>query len=148
MTTTDQTRRDIGGAVVVKAADVHAEVRYEATMPHAFGIGTHVGSQKLNVHLAYLEPGQATRAHYHLHSDASSYVLEGEATLITYDENYDKTVQHLGAGDFTYVPRGVIHKYINESATTRFAQIGIYNDGIYAEDGMPLGKFYVEPPLT
>lgn len=135
------------GVVVTRSKDVQAGSTYEATMPHAFGVGTHTGSMKLNVHTAYLEPGQATRAHYHLFSDGACYVLEGELLLVTYNENYEKSEQEVDAGDFIYIPRGVIHKFINRSDTKRFANIGIYNDGEYAEDGTPKGKFYVEPPL-
>ena len=138
---------DAAGVVVVQGSEVQAETGYEATMPHGFGIGTQTGSARLNVHTAYLEPGQATRAHFHLYSDAASYILEGELLLLTWNENYEKLEQEVNAGDFLYIPRGVIHKFINRSATKRFANIGIYNDGIYAEDGTPLGKFYVEPPL-
>ncbi len=138
---------DTAGVVVVKGSDVKAETGYEATMPHGFGIGTQTGSPRLNVHTAYLEPGQATRAHFHLHSDGACYVLEGQITLVTYTENYEKLEQKVAAGDFIYIPRGVIHKFINTSTSERFANIGIYNDGVYADDGTPLGKFYVEPPL-
>jgi uncharacterized RmlC-like cupin family protein len=138
---------DTAGVVVVKGSDVKAESGYEATMPHGFGIGTQTGSKTLNVHTAYLEPGQATRAHFHLYSDGACYVLEGEILLVTYNENYEKLEQEVRAGDFIYIPRGVIHKFINRSETKRFANIGIYNDGVYADDGTPLHKYYVEPPL-
>ena len=108
---------DTAGVVVVKGSDVKAESGYEATMPHGFGIGTQTGSKTLNVHTAYLEPGQATRAHFHLYSDGACYVLEGEILLVTYNENYEKLEQVVRAGDFIYIPRGVIHKFINRSET-------------------------------
>ncbi|SFP20435.1 Cupin domain-containing protein [Actinomadura madurae] len=139
---------DAAGVVVVRSADVARETDYEATMPHEFGIGPHTGSARLNVHAAYLPPGARTRAHYHLHSDAAGYVLEGRLRLVTWNEDYERLEQEVSAGDYLYVPRGVIHQFVNASDTERFGVLGIYNDGLYDGNGRPAGKFYTEPPLS
>lgn len=138
---------ELTGIVIVKQSDVDLETTYEATMPHRFGIGIHNGSPRLNVHTAYLEPGMETRAHYHVYSDGAGYLVQGEVTVVSWTHDYERVEYKLSAGDFTFTPRGFVHKMINESKTETAVVLGIYNDGEYDEDGLPLGKFYVEPPL-
>ena len=65
---------------------------YETTMKHYFGVGEWCGSTDVNMHVAYLDPGEETRAHFHLRADIALFVIEGESTMITYDQNYVPTV--------------------------------------------------------
>jgi uncharacterized RmlC-like cupin family protein len=108
-------------------------VTYEKTMTHYFGVGEHCGSTQLNMHIAYLEAGRETRAHFHIRSDIAQYVIEGECTLVTWDQDFNRTERVIRKGDFSFIPRGTIHKDINNSGA-RFGLIAAY-------------KVYVEPPV-
>jgi len=129
-------------AYVTSLDDVRGE-SYETTMSHHFGIGAHCGSTDLNMHVAYLEPGRETRAHFHLRSDIAMLVLEGESTLVTWDQNFNRTERTIKKGDFVFIPRGVIHKDINRSGA-RFGLVACYN---HVGTGPESLKIYVEPPL-
>lgn len=114
---------------------------YETTMDHFFGVGAHCGSHDLNMHVAYLDPGESTRAHYHLRSDIAFYVIEGESTMITWNQDHEPQERVLRQGDFGFIPRGVIHKDINNSGA-RFGLVAAYNN---VGTGPETLKFYVEP---
>lgn len=123
-------------------ADVEAS-SYETTMSHHFGVGEHCGSTDLNMHVAYLEPGEQTRAHYHLRSDIALYVIEGESTMITWNQNHERTERIIKQGDFGFIPRGTIHKDINNSGA-RFGLVAAYNN---VGTGPETLKVYAEDPL-
>lgn len=124
-------------------ADLEA-ASYETTMSHFFGVGAHCGSRQLNMHVAYLEPGQQTRAHFHLRSDIALYVIEGESRMITWNQNYERVERVIKKGDFGFIPRGTIHKDINHT-TERFGLVAAYNN---VGTGPETLKIYVEDPLT
>ncbi len=116
---------------------------YETTMAHYFGVGEHCGSTDLNMHVAYLDPGEETRAHYHIRSDIALFVIEGESVMITWDQNHVATEHHLKKGDFAFIPRGTIHKDINTSSA-RFGLVAAYNN---VGTGPETLKVYVEEPI-
>jgi quercetin dioxygenase-like cupin family protein len=58
--------------------------------------------------------GTATPLHIHHHEDETFYVIEGRITVLVGDERIE-----LGAGDFAFVPRGVVHAYVVRSERAR-----------------------------
>lgn len=116
---------------------------YETTMKHYFGVGSWCGSTDLNMHLAELAPGQQTRAHYHVRADIALYVIEGESEMITWDQDYQPTTTVLRAGDFAFIPRGTIHKDVNNTDKV-FRLVAAYNN---VGTGPETLKVYVEPPI-
>lgn len=116
---------------------------YETTMKHYFGVGEWCGSTDVNMHVAYLDPGEETRAHYHVRADIALFVIEGESTMITWDQNHVPTEHHLKQGDFGFIPRGTIHKDINKTGA-RFGLVAAYNNVGTGPESL---KVYVEAPV-
>ena len=58
--------------------------------------------------------GSATPIHIHHNEDETFYVLEGQVTMFSGDERID-----LEAGDYFFVPRGVVHAYLVRSERAR-----------------------------
>src|SRR5215831_14260624 len=54
--------------------------------------------------------GSGTPIHIHHNEDETFYILEGQVTMFAGDERID-----LEAGDYCFVPRGVIHAYLVRS---------------------------------
>ena len=58
--------------------------------------------------------GSGTPIHTHHNEDETFYVLEGQVTMFSGDERID-----LEAGDYFFVPRGVVHAYLVRSERAR-----------------------------
>jgi quercetin dioxygenase-like cupin family protein len=58
--------------------------------------------------------GGATPVHIHHNEDETFYILEGRVTMFSGDERID-----LEAGDYLFVPRGVVHAYLVSSERAR-----------------------------
>jgi quercetin dioxygenase-like cupin family protein len=58
--------------------------------------------------------GSATPVHIHHNEEETFYVLEGQVTMLSGDERID-----LEAGDYFFVPRGVVHAYLVRSERAR-----------------------------
>ena len=58
--------------------------------------------------------GSGTPIHIHHNEDETFYVLEGRVTMFSGDERID-----LEAGDYFFVPRGVVHAYLVRSERAR-----------------------------
>ena len=58
--------------------------------------------------------GGATPVHIHHNEDETFYILEGRVTMFSGDERID-----LEAGDYFFVPRGVVHAYLVRSERAR-----------------------------
>jgi quercetin dioxygenase-like cupin family protein len=58
--------------------------------------------------------GSATPIHIHHHEDETFYVVDGQVTMFSGDERID-----LEAGDYFFVPRGVVHAYLVSSERAR-----------------------------
>ena len=57
--------------------------------------------------------GSGTPLHVHHNEDETFYILEGQVTMVG-DERID-----LDAGDYCFVPRGVVHAYVVRSERAR-----------------------------
>ena len=58
--------------------------------------------------------GSGTPIHIHHNEDETFYILEGQVTIFSDDERID-----LEAGDYFFVPRGVVHAYLVRSERAR-----------------------------
>lgn len=115
---------------------------YEQNLTHYFGIGAHCGSTDINMHVAHLPAGKRGRAHFHLRSDIALFVLDGEATMITWNQNYEKNERIVKKGDFVFVPRGTLHNEYNHT-DEEFVLIACYNNVGTGPESL---KIYVEEP--
>ena len=83
-----------------------------------------------------LEQGKVTPMHFHADVDEALYVLEGEITLVV--EGGEERV--VGAGGFTFAPRGCAHAFIVTSARARLLCIQTPGSGedFYRNASSPL----------
>jgi quercetin dioxygenase-like cupin family protein len=65
-----------------------------------------------------LTNGKATPLHRHAEADEAVYVLEGELIV-----QIDGTQRHLGAGGFSFAPRGVAHAFTVISPSARILTV-------------------------
>jgi len=73
-----------------------------------------VGSKGICMHLVTVPPGGRAKAHLHESHETALYVLEGETVTL-----YGDRLQHhfvTRAGDLAYIPAGVPHGVVNDSA--------------------------------
>ncbi len=129
-------------ACVISMKDLEG-VSYEESMTHFFGVGENCGSTQINMHVAYMESGEQSRAHFHIRSDIAFYVIEGECTQVFWDQDFNRIERTIRKGDFVFVPRGTIHKNINNSGA-RFGLCAAYNN---VGTGPETLKVCAEPPL-
>jgi quercetin dioxygenase-like cupin family protein len=71
------------------------------------------------------EPGVGVPKHVHAHEDEVFYVMEGVVEF-----QIEDTVQTLKAGELTYVPRGVAHRFTVVGDTKARVQLSIFPAGI------------------
>lgn len=129
-------------ACVISLKDLK-RTQYEGKMDHFFGIGENCGSTQLNMLCAFMESGEESRAHFHIRSDIAWFVIEGECTHVTWDQDFNRSERTIRKGDFVFVPRGTVHKDINNSGA-RFGLVSAYNN---VGTGPETLKVYVEPPI-
>lgn len=130
----------VGRAAIVRLADVSG-IDYEQDMNHMFGVDENCGSHHMTMHVVDLAPGGITRRHFHLNADAASFVVSGEATVRTWDENFDMTEAVVRPGDFIYTPRGVAHQFENHGTETQRMVVSYNSVG----SGRATGKINIEP---
>ena len=73
------------------------------------------GARDLIMCRGVLPPGTVTTPHYHPHSQTAIYVLAGRALVYVGDDLQE--CHEVGAGDFLYIDRDVVHQPVNPSAT-------------------------------
>ena len=110
-------------ALVVRDGD--GELIEAAGVAHLFKLtGGALGLERFE-----LSPGTVgARPHVHHAHDEHFYVLAGRLTVDTADG-----VVELGAGDLVSAPRGAVHGYRNESATTPVTALCLYTPPGYEQ---------------
>lgn len=68
--------------------------------------------------------GEAIPAHSHGSHHEIFYVVRGRVTVFLDDERGERHVRELAAGDFGYVPAGIVHAYRVEVDETRVLGVG------------------------
>ncbi len=81
-----------------------------------------------------VNPGSGTPPHIHHAEDEMFYVIEGELSLWCGDEKIVGT-----AGSFVAVPKGVVHRWANESSATAKSLVFLVPGG-FDEFLMRIGK--------
>ena len=89
-----------------------------------------------------VNPGSGTPPHIHHAEDEMFYVLEGELSLWCGDQKF------LGkAGSFVAVPKGVVHRWANESAAPAKSLVFLVPGG-FEEFLMKIGQPVTDPDHT
>ncbi|MBX7159400.1 MAG: cupin domain-containing protein [Acidimicrobiia bacterium] len=84
-----------------------------------------------------LEHAKVTPMHFHADVDEALYVIEGEILL-----NVEGTEQTVGAGGFTFAPRGRAHAFVVTSERARILCIQTPGSGqaFYRDASQPVGE--------
>src|ERR1700754_3976795 len=100
----------------VQALRPDREVLTRQRLPYFVGIsGETVGARGLSMHLVVIPPGAKADPHAHRGYETGIYVLEGRVET-RYGERLESSVGS-EAGDFLFIPPGVLHEAINLSTT-------------------------------
>jgi uncharacterized RmlC-like cupin family protein len=85
------------------------------------------GSRALWLGSVTLPPGGRTKAHIHEHHESAFYLIGGdEVELWTGDQLQHREVAR--AGDFMYIPAGVLHVAVNRSEGSAALLVGARTD--------------------
>jgi uncharacterized RmlC-like cupin family protein len=78
-----------------------------------------------------MPPGRRAKAHYHAHSEIIVYCLQGHFAVLIGPE---MTPHFQSAGEFIYIPEGIIHSAVNPSESESAKGIEIRTDPLFNED--------------
>ena len=81
---------------------------------HTWKAGSEETDDSMLVFEDHLERGKVTPMHLHADVDEALYILEGDIVL-----NVEGTEHVVGAGGFTFVPRGCAHAFVVTSERAR-----------------------------
>jgi uncharacterized RmlC-like cupin family protein len=104
-----------------------AEVMTRQRLPYFVGIsGKSVGAQGLSMHLVTIPPGGRAEPHVHIGYETGIYVLEGRVCTRWGTSLENEIVSE--AGEFLFIPPGILHEAINLSATEVARAVVARND--------------------
>jgi uncharacterized RmlC-like cupin family protein len=99
---------------VIRRADCSADTPQTAGIRRLVALdGQTLPTSKLSAFISSVEPRAWTAAHHHGDQDTILYVLAGHAAYAWGDQL--EHVAWAGAGDFVFIPAGVVHQEINPS---------------------------------
>jgi uncharacterized RmlC-like cupin family protein len=126
-----------------EAEGLVADTRYG---PHSlratYGIENKtVESPRMTMQHSVIPPGDRNQRHYHINADAGMYIIKGRLRMF-FGPAHDSEEVIVEAGDFAFVPAGVIHGLMNLSDTEEAELVATYGGvGSKEEAGVEL----VEP---
>ena len=83
-------------------------------LPYFVGIsGATAGSQGISMNLVIIPPGASAKPHFHKDYETAIYILKGRVKT-AYGKGLAKSIVN-DAGDFLYIPPGVLHQPTNLS---------------------------------
>ncbi len=101
--------------VITKPDNLEVEINSGA-MTRLAGVSESLtGSTGIHMAIATVPPGRCSAAHYHVNCESSIYVVSGEGLFLS-GEKLD-VEEHVGPGDFIFVPPHANHQPVNTSET-------------------------------
>lgn len=98
-----------------------------AAHPYAATLSaTSAGATGISMNMVVIPAGAKAEPHFHNGYETAIYLLKGRVETL-YGENLAKSVTN-EAGDFIFIPAGVPHQPINQSATEAAIAIVARND--------------------
>ena len=129
-------------ASIVRSANKFIDTNYEPPLKIGRGIWSEsVDNPHLTMSRVVIPPGAKNQRHYHTNCDAGLYVVKGRLKIFLgpYPELKEGIAE---AGDFIFVPKGVIHGFVNLSKTEPAEIVGAYGGVGHKKEA---GTFYLEP---
>ena len=100
------------GYRIIDSEAIHQDAQYEPPLIIAFGVDEKsVGSKTITMGRTIIPPSGRNQRHYHV-CDATFYVIKGRLRLYM---GKDMAQHEARAGQFVYIPAGVIHGVENLS---------------------------------
>ncbi len=129
-------------AKVVRGEELVWEPGQEPPLKAKRGICTQsVEKPDLKMYRMRVPAGARNQRHYHVKCDAGMHILKGSLRIfIGPDHQIEETIAE--AGDFIFVPAGVIHGFMNLSDTEEVELVSAKNN--VSEDSQE-GTVFVEP---
>ena len=104
---------------IIRKKEIKADTQYSENVFQEYGIDSAVVKNidpPFTLFLALIPPGHKNRAHYHIHSTQGQYYLKGRLRHF-FGPRYNEQSVDIEAGDYLYLPRGIIHHGMNLSDT-------------------------------
>ncbi|MEX0809101.1 MAG: cupin domain-containing protein [Dongiaceae bacterium] len=93
------------------------------------------GTRALSMYKVVMPPGGASEPHSHRDYETAIYILKGRIET-RYGEGLKQSMKH-EAGDFVFIPAGVLHQPVNLSQTETAEAIVARNDPSEQENVIP-----------
>ena len=116
----------MGKAKVIRKDDVDlvASKKREPPLDAQSGINSKtVERPKLEMHHTIIPPGGRNQRHYHITCDAGMYLVKGRLKMF-FGPDHEQEEVIVEAGDYVFVPQGVIHGLLNLSNTESAELVG------------------------
>ncbi len=104
---------------IIRKKEIKADTRYSENVFQEYGIDSAVVQNidpPFTLFLALIPPAHKNQAHYHIHSTQGQYYLKGRLRHF-FGPRYNEQSVDMEAGDYLYLPRGIIHHGMNLSDT-------------------------------
>lgn len=106
----------INQTLAVKSVSAPKEIMSKQKLPYFLGISDRsAGAKAISMTMVVIPPGGCADPHIHVGYETTIYLLDGEVET-RYGENLEHSIVNY-AGDFIYIPPGLLHQPFNLSAT-------------------------------
>ena len=115
-------------AKIIKPVGLTADTRYgPKSLRATYGIEDKtVENPKMTMQHSVIPPGDRNQRHYHINCDAGMYIIKGRLKIfLGPDHEMEEAI--VEAGDFAFVPAGVIHGLMNLSDTEEAELVATYS---------------------
>lgn len=104
---------------IIRKKEIKADTKYSENVFQEYGIDSAMVKNidpPFTLFLALIPPGHRNLAHYHINSTQGQYYLKGRLRHF-FGPRYNEQSVDMEAGDYLYLPRGIIHHGMNLSDT-------------------------------
>lgn len=131
------------GYRIIDSEAIGKDLKYEPPLIIAFGVDDKIGSKTITMGRTIIPPKGRNQRHYHI-CDATFFIIKGRLRLFM---GKDKNEHQARAGQFVYIPAGVIHGLENMSDTDNAELVFTYGNCPNKEAAKTIfvEKSWVEP---
>ncbi|MBF2027937.1 MAG: cupin domain-containing protein [Oscillatoriales cyanobacterium C42_A2020_001] len=122
--TAEKSNQPLTEVVVIRP---EAEILTRQNLPYFVGVSANTaGAKKISMSIAVIPPGASAEPHFHPNHETAIYLIQGQVET-RYGKGLKQSVV-MEAGDFMFVPPGVLHQPRNLSATEPVYALVARND--------------------
>jgi len=129
-------------AVLVRSNDKFIDTEYEPPLKIGWGVWSEtVEKPGMTMSHVVIPPNARNQRHYHVNCDAAMHVLKGRLKIfLGPDPELKEGIAE--EGDFIFIPKGMIHGFMNLSDSESAEIINCYGGVSHKKAA---GTFYIEP---